>query len=69
NNHVLIYIRQKDDNTVITVINLSNETVNTTCDFGDYAGEYIEYFSNEKTSLSTQYSIDIAPFSFLVFTK
>lgn len=69
NNHILIYIRQKDNNTVITIINLSNEAVNTTCDFGAYAGEYTEYFSDEKTSLSAQYSIDIAPFSYLVFTK
>ncbi|GKX30663.1 alpha-amylase [Vallitalea longa] len=69
NKQLLIFIRKKDDNTVITTINLSNKTINATCEFGEYAGEYNDYFNDEKISLSAEYNIDMTPFSYFVFVK
>lgn len=69
NNQLLVFIRKKDDNTVITGINLSNETINATCDFGEYAGKYNDYFNEEPISLSAKHDIDMTPFSYFVFVR
>lgn len=68
-NKLLTFIREKDENTVITLINLSNDTISTTCNFDGYEGVYSDYFNEEEISLTSLYPITIEPFSYLVFVK
>jgi hypothetical protein len=66
---VFAFYREKEDNRVIVFLNLKKNKVALKAETENLAGEYINYFSGEKVTLSGSDSIRLEPFGYKVFVK
>jgi len=66
---VLAFMREKENNAILVVANLSPN--NVTADLSDKAvkGDYIEYFSGEESSITKKSTINLAPWQYLIYLK
>ena len=64
---IFAFYRQKGDNTVITLLNLSAEPVTFDVPLEVSAGDYTELFSEEQTRLATQESWSFNPWEYRVY--
>ncbi|NLG82770.1 MAG: alpha-amylase [Bacilli bacterium] len=67
--NVLAFKRQKNDNIVIVVMNLSSSPINETINFGDNASNYISYFTDELVELQANHSFTLDKWEYKVFIK
>lgn len=66
---LLTFVREKDDDRVIVITNLSPYTIFGDFHTGIYAGEYIDAMTNKSTTLYEHMWGDIAPWSYKILTK
>lgn len=66
---VISFVREKDNDKVITAVNLSNEPANTTVETLYDKGRYRELFTGKEYTLTGTDSFDLAPWSYLVLVK
>jgi glycosidase len=65
----LCYVRETEDNLVIVIVNLSDQTQTITLDFGERAGDYQSYFTNANVSIETSEEFTLTPWEYLVYVK
>jgi len=66
---VFAFVREKNENKVVVVLNLSATPQSITLEGERFVGEYTNVFSGEATSLAVNHSMNMAPWSFYVFEK
>ena len=64
---LLAFQREKDDNMILVIMNLSGEKISGSADVSD--GNYMEYFTGEEMPLGDNMLVDIEPWNFLVLVK
>lgn len=64
---VAAYSRSKNENTVITVVNLSGQRQQVELRVADAAGIYREYFSNTPTTLTPRTKMTLEPWDYKVY--
>ncbi len=67
--NVFPFGRKKNNNSIIVICNLSADTVQTQINFNTYKGDYINWFSKDKRSISKQDNFNLSPWEYLVFVK
>ena len=67
NQHVFASIRKKDQNAVITIINLSNKP--QTINFDGVNGNYTNVFTDETIELKGVNIFDLQPWKYMIFSK
>ncbi len=67
--NVFAILREKDNNRVFTVVNLSAAPVNVDLQGEAFAGDYTELFSAEKTTLKTGAKIELPAWGYKVYFK
>ncbi len=63
------FIRAKEDQQVIVILNLSAETQQVRIQSSDIDGRYMEHFSGKTTELHSQITQTLPPWAFKVFVK
>ncbi len=66
---VYAYVREKDDNRVITIINFSDKPVSFTVTDSSLYGEYIDPFTGESVALDENISLDLSGWGYFVVSK
>jgi glycosidase len=66
---VYAFKREKDENRVIGILNLSDKPAEFRLADAAVAGDYDDVFTGKAYSLRTEESIDLAPWQYLVFVK
>lgn len=66
---IFAFYREKDNNEVIAIFNLSKNNVNTKINFGKIANVFTELFSGEKVGLKKEESLRLKPWEYLVYYK
>jgi glycosidase len=66
---VFAYYREKDENRVIVFLNLSKKNVSIKTKVRNLEGEYIDYFSGQKTILPLADSLRLEPWGYRVFVR
>jgi glycosidase len=69
NKKIFAFYREKDDNRVVVILNLSKKTLTFRSQQDDITGEYIEYFTAEKTELNNKLKIKLNPWSYMVLIR
>lgn len=69
NQNIFAYLREKDENKILTIINISNEEKNIWIDCKDKEGYYFEIFTEENLFINSHFEIKILPFGFHIFEK
>ena len=69
NPNVFAFYREKEDDIVVSIINLSNTVQHITFDQNSIEGEYSNVFSGEKTKLENGLEISLKPWEYFVLTK
>ncbi|MCG8697316.1 MAG: alpha-amylase family glycosyl hydrolase, partial [Bacteroidales bacterium] len=69
NDYVFAICRQKEENKVVGIFNLSDKQLKTTLNSKDMKGDYSNLFNNEHVSLDTTLTIDLAPWEYKVLYK
>lgn len=69
NKKVLAYYREKENNRVVVLLNLSRKTVTFKPGLKGLEGEYTDYFSGEKTELRLSVKYTLNPWGYKVFVK
>lgn len=68
-NRVISFAREKNGNTVIPVINFSNEAITVILNDSDYAGSYKDLFSSGRMELTGEDKITLPPWGYMVLIK
>ena len=68
-NNLLVFVREKDDNKVVVIMNLSESTITSNVEFGDVAGDYESYFSGEVFTVEERQSLKMNPWEYMVLTS
>jgi glycosidase len=66
---VVTFLRQKENNKVIFIGNMSAEPVKVNVDINDASGEYVNWFTNEKVKLGKAMEFELKPRQYYVFVK
>ena len=66
---MLSFVRERDDNRVVAMFNLSPYTILADFDTGIYAGSYTDAMTGETYELPAHVSQEMAPWSFQILTK
>ena len=66
--NVFSCVRQKDGNTVIAIMNMSDQEQTVNVLFGQLKGKYID-FDGKKQSLKKNHRFTLKPWEFKIFTK
>ncbi len=73
NNHaekIFSFVRSKDNNTVISVLNLSNDTLSAEIQLDkSHIGSYTNAFTGEKVEVSEKLSLNLAPWQYYILKK
>jgi len=69
NEKIFAFLRNKGENRVLTVCNLSNETVVTSVDFTGLENEYTNWFTKEKIEIAAKEEFTLNPWEYLVLVK
>ncbi|MEM9673238.1 MAG: alpha-glucosidase C-terminal domain-containing protein, partial [Bacteroidota bacterium] len=67
--HVYAFKREKDNNTVIGVMNFSGEVQELQLTDASVAGTYADYFTEQSYELSVDAPLTLDPWQYLIFTK
>jgi len=63
---VLSFARQKGDNTVLVIVNLSNESFDSNVNFSSFEGLYTNSFTNEELIITTETKFQFDPWQYYV---
>ena len=66
---IFSFYREKDQNRVVVMLNLSRKQVTFKPVFKGIEGDYTEYFSGEKTGLNKSLMVKLNPWGYKVFVK
>lgn len=66
---VYAFLREKDGDKVIVIINLSNKSVGIQLDHPAIEGAYTDVFTNQKETLKNGWGMKINPFAYYVFSN
>ena len=66
---VVSFCREKSGNSILPVINFSNEPVTATLHAPHFTGDYTEYFSGKKYELKGEDKITLPAWGYMVFVK
>jgi len=66
---VISFVREKNGDAVLPVINFSDEIVNVTLNTENYEGTYTELFTGEKFELTGKDTVNLNPWSYLVLIR
>jgi len=66
---VVTFLRQKENNKVIFIGNMSAEPVKVNVDINDASGEYVNWFTNEKVKLGKAMEFELKPRQYYVLVK
>ena len=66
---VFALLRKKDNHTVLSIVNLSNDLLEVNLTGKIYAGDYTELYTNEKMSLIENQTIELPAWGYKVFYK
>ena len=69
NPNVYAFVRKKDSNTVITILNLSSKQQDMKLSDASVAGPYTDYFTGSSYVLSNNSALPLQPWQYLVFVK
>lgn len=69
NDRILSFIREKEKNKVIVIMNLSNRQQSTTLSFGNHEGSYHRYFTNDTLTLTSSFEVQLEPWEYFVLIK
>jgi glycosidase len=68
-NQAYVFVREKKNNKILVITNISDKPVNIELTTQDHSGEYTEYFTQEETKLSANSSIKLEPWEFKILIK
>jgi hypothetical protein len=68
-NKVYAYYREKDENRVVVFLNLSKKNLIIKPDMKKIFGDYKNYFTGEKTTLSLSDSLRLEPWGYRVYVR
>jgi glycosidase len=68
-NKVFAYYREKDENRVVVILNLSKKSLAIKPDTRNIDGEYKDYFTGERTTLPMADSLRIEPWGYRVYFR
>ena len=66
---VYSFVREKDDDKVFVILNLSEKEQDITLNGEEYAGAYKNIFTNEKAEFKANTELKLKPWEYLVFEK
>ena len=66
---ILSFARQKNDDKVFAVFNFSDSEASATFNETIQLGEYVEYFTQQASSIDAQTSITVPAYGYKVFVK
>jgi glycosidase len=66
---IFAFYREKDENRVVVLLNLSKKPVSFKPVLKDIEGEYTEYFTTQKTGLSKSLNLTLDPWGYKVYLK
>ena len=69
NENILAFLREKDDNKIISIINLSGEQTQFKPSSDQVYGTYTNVFTGGKMELVPDMVMDISPWSYFVLTN
>ncbi|MCX7951900.1 MAG: alpha-glucosidase C-terminal domain-containing protein, partial [Clostridiales bacterium] len=69
NDNVLAFVREKNGNRVIVIMNLSDKEVNIEIPFNDYSGKYINFTDKTKTSLKKNNKLNLQKWDYKIFVQ
>lgn len=67
--YVLSFVREKNGDKVLTIVNLSPETQSFSLDLSMHSGVYQNVFEGKKQSLSPKQSLSLEPWAYLVLSQ
>ena len=66
---VYAFARSQGDNTVITVLNLSDQPQEATIQMGEHAGNYTNVFANSTSVVTAKMDVNLNPWGYMVLTS
>lgn len=69
NQFVFAFYREKDDEKIVTIINMSNEPQTFNIESSVVSGSFINPFTDEKIVIDEDMSIDLQPWRYLILTN
>jgi cyclomaltodextrinase / maltogenic alpha-amylase / neopullulanase len=69
NKNILSFVRESENNKVITIFNLSPQPEIVKVDLQKYAGEYEDVFNNNKINISGSTELKLEPWQYKVYSK
>ncbi len=66
---IFSFVRQKDNNKVFVVFNLSPEKQNVVINNIKITGDYKDFFNNENLSLESNYNTELQPWGYKVYVE
>lgn len=67
--NVFALLRKKENNAVVSIVNLSKEPVQITLQGSTFAGDFTELYTNEKVALSADQTMELPAWGYKVFYK
>ncbi len=68
-NKVFAFVREKEENKVFVVLNISDDSLNVNFVGDMFTGNYTNVFSNEALTITEEFMIEMQPWDYLVFEK
>ena len=66
---IYAFLRQKKENSVLVILNLSDQAQSLALKSQEITGEYVELFTEEAKSLSGMDDLNLAPWEYRVYTS
>ncbi|EQC1581898.1 TPA: alpha-amylase family glycosyl hydrolase [Klebsiella oxytoca] len=66
---VIAFIREKDEDAVITMINFSDENLSLQLEKDEYTGLYIDWFTKQEVNIENMTTVALQPWGYKVFSK
>jgi glycosidase len=68
-NRIFAYVREKDENRVVVLLNLSRKAVSIKPEFENLAGSYTEYFTGQEAVIPCTEELKFKPWGYMVLIK
>jgi len=69
NKNILSFVREKENNKIIAVFNLSSQQESLKIDLQKYAGEYEDVFGKNKINISKNLELKLEPWQYKIYSK
>ncbi|HIE9359024.1 TPA: alpha-amylase family glycosyl hydrolase [Klebsiella quasipneumoniae subsp. similipneumoniae] len=66
---VIAFIREKEEDAVITMINFSDENMSLQIEWDQYSGLYIDWFTKQEVNIENMTTVALQPWGYKVFSK